>query len=73
MRAKTYVCDNCGRKDEFSSYIKARKADWAVAKNYLKCYCPQCAPKHRRGGANTKSKQRSVLPKGFRQLSIGDV
>lgn len=51
MRAKLYICDDCGREDEFTSYIKARNAGWAVAKDYSRCYCPSCAPEHRRGGA----------------------
>ena len=52
MRAKAYVCDDCGNRAEFTSYKKARNADWAVAKDYEKCYCPACAPAHRKGGAN---------------------
>lgn len=52
MRAKPYICDDCGKRAEFSSYVKARLAGWAVAKDYVKCYCPTCAPAHRKGGAN---------------------
>ena len=73
MRAKTYACDDCGRKDEFSSYIKARAAGWAVAKDYSKCYCPACAPSHRRGGAKYKQRLQSEFPKEFQQLDINDI
>lgn len=55
MRAKTYKCEDCGTSAEFSSYKKARKAGWAVAKDYKNCYCPACAPDHRRGGANKEN------------------
>lgn len=68
-RSKLYICDDCGREDEFTSYIKARKASWAVAKDYSKCYCPNCAPDHRRGGANSK-KELSELPQGWQQLKL---
>ena len=73
MRTKPYVCDDCGRKDEFSSYKKARKEGWAVAKDYSKCYCPNCAPAHRRGGANKQQKQGTELPADFQQLKISDI
>ncbi len=68
--AKTYICDDCGRQDEFTSYIKARRADWAVAKDYSKCYCPNCAPDHRRG--NALNARGGELPAGWQQLSIID-
>ena len=51
MREKAYVCDDCGKKSAFSSYIKARKAHWAVTKDYKRSFCPECAPAHRRGAA----------------------
>ena len=65
MRTKTYTCDDCGATGEFTSYLKARAAHWAVAKDYAKCYCPACAPDHRRGGAN---KDRHNVAGGFEQL-----
>ena len=73
MRAKTYTCDDCKCVAEFSSYIKAREADWAVSKDYSKCYCPSCAPAHRRGGANTRQKQQVDLSDSFLQLNIADI
>ena len=73
MRGRPYKCDDCGCTDEFSSYIKARAANWAVAKDYSKCYCPKCAPAHRKGGANKQQKQRSEFPQGFQQLNIADL
>lgn len=68
---KKYVCDDCARTGEFSSYIKARASGWAVAKDYSKCYCPNCAPEHRRGGANGKSaKPKQWLPNGCEQIKL---
>jgi len=74
MRAKLYICDDCGREDEFTSYVKARAACWAVAKDYSKCYCPSCAPEHRKGGANGKAaKPRPRPPRGLQQLKIDNL
>ncbi|MDE6597254.1 MAG: hypothetical protein K2K60_01270 [Clostridia bacterium] len=71
MRAKTYTCDDCGERGEFTSYVKARGAGWAISRDYKSCYCPECAPVHRLGGANgRRTAPRSWLPKGFEQLSI---
>lgn len=69
MIAKLYICDDCGRENEFTSYVKARKAGWAVAKDYSKCYCPTCAPEHRFGKAK-EADERAALPNGFQQLKI---
>lgn len=68
-KRKLYICDDCGREDEFESYIKARNAGWAVAKDYTKCYCPSCAPEHRRGAANIR-KRSAKLAQGWEQLRI---
>lgn len=73
MRAKIYECDDCHCKDEFSSYIKARASGWAVTKDYLKCYCPNCAPERRRGGAKYKQRLISERSKEFQQLDINDI
>lgn len=75
MRTKTYTCDDCGARGAFTSYVKARAAGWAVAKDYEKCYCPTCAPAHRNGGANNpkkkpKAKLEGQPPQGFVQISI---
>ncbi len=75
MRAKTYTCDDCGARGEFASYLKARAANWAISRDYKSCYCPECAPVHRLGGANGKTNAARMhagrwLPKGFEQLSI---
>lgn len=68
MRAKVYTCDDCGCKGSFTSYVKARAASWAVSKDYNHCYCPSCAPEHRRGAAaNATCGQ---LPLGFEQLEL---
>lgn len=74
MRGKIYVCDDCGAQDKFTSYVKARAAKWAVSKDYEKCYCPTCAPNHRRGGASVpRVTSRAELPAGAEQLSIAEI
>lgn len=71
-----YECDDCGETATFSSRDKARKkGGWAVGRNNKNCYCPECAPAHRLGGANGKrtssrASRQQWLPKGFEQLSI---
>lgn len=71
MIAKKYLCDDCGAVGEFTSYVKARAAHWAVSRDYSNCYCPVCAPEHRKGGANGKRiTRRHILPKGYEQLKI---
>lgn len=69
MRARLYICDDCVREDEFTSYVKARSADWAISKDYKKCYCPNCAPDHRLGAANNAGD----FPKGWEQLKIENI
>lgn len=71
MRAKTYTCDDCGACGEFASYLKARAANWAISRDYKSCYCPECAPVHRLGGANGKRiTRRHKLPNSFEQLQF---
>lgn len=71
MIARKYVCDDCGTSAEFTSYIKARGAGWAISRDYKTCYCPECAPPHRLGGANGKhTKPKQWLPKGYEQIKI---
>ena len=71
-----YTCDDCKEKHAvFRSDEKARKAGWAVARDNVTCWCPECAPVHRLGGANGKrtvraSTRRGWLPNGFEQLKI---
>ena len=67
-----YACDDCKEKEAvFKSYKKARDAGWGLAENYETCWCPECAPAHRLGGANGKRKKpRKWLPDGFEQLQL---
>ena len=70
MITKNYTCDDCGRVEAFGGYRKARAAGWAIAKDYLKCYCPKCAPDHRNGKAAEKNAESVKLPDGWQQLKI---
>ncbi len=65
-----YTCDDCKAQAIFKSYKKARAEGWAVGEDYIACYCPECAPAHRLGGANGKSTLKKWLPDGFEQLSF---
>lgn len=67
-----YDCDDCRTaRATFKSYVKARAAGWAISRDSETCYCPECAPAHRLGGANGKhTKPRKWLPDGFEQLEI---
>lgn len=53
------TCDSCGKVSDkryynatgFRSYIDFIRLDgWAIAKNRLTCYCPECAPYYRHAG-----------------------
>ena len=71
MKKKLYTCDDCGAQAEFTSYLKAREACWAISRDYQSCYCAECAPIHRLGGANGKrTNSQQWLPEGFEQLKI---
>lgn len=68
-----YRCDDCREREAiFKSYKEARAAGWGLAADYKTCFCPECAPAHRLGGANGKraSTRRSWLPDGFEQIKI---
>ena len=68
-----YACDDCNEAFAvFRSDEKARAAGWAVARDNVTCWCPECAPAHRLGGANGKRtpSKRWQLPKGYEQLKI---
>lgn len=47
---RTYICDDCHTLGKFKSYKAARRAGWAIARDYKTCYCPNCAPMHRNVG-----------------------
>lgn len=69
--SKNYVCDDCGTVGTFTGIRQARAACWAISKHYTKCYCPDCAPAHRRGKAADKNFEIvSELPDGWEQLKI---
>ncbi|MDE7182597.1 MAG: hypothetical protein K2O41_06190 [Clostridia bacterium] len=68
-----YACDDC--KEAFAVFRsdeKARAAGWGIKRGGVICWCPECAPAHRLGGANGKRtpSKRWQLPKGYEQLKI---
>lgn len=67
---KTYTCKDCKVTGEFTGYRQARRENWAINKSYTKCYCPNCAPRHRRGKAADKNGEPPQLSKGWEQLEI---
>ena len=70
MKATLYTCDDCKTTGTFSSYLKARAAGWAISRNYQTCYCPECAPPHRLGGANGKTTKPRKWQPDCKQLQI---
>lgn len=69
---RTYICDGCKKAvAKFKNYDAARNAGWAISWERTLCYCPKCAPKHRRGEA--KKKNVAVLPKNCGQISIDNL
>ena len=70
-----YACDDCRENTAvFKSYKKARESNWALARDGVTCWCPECAPAHRLGGANSKKRTNNNvqqwLPEGLEQLKI---
>lgn len=71
-----YACDDCKEVSAvFRSYKKARDNGWSLARDGVTCWCPECAPAHRLGGANSRKRTnnnntRQWLPEGFEQLKI---
>lgn len=48
---RNYVCDDCKNAvGKFGSIKAAIAAGWAVSRDYRRCYCPDCAPRHRHTG-----------------------
>ena len=67
-----YFCDDCKTaRAVFRSDEKARAAGWGIKRDNVTCWCPECAPAHRLGGANGKrTPRRRTLPTGFEQLKF---
>lgn len=66
-----YCCDDCKTAATFASKNKARKqGGWAIARDNKKCYCPSCAPEHRKGKAAEKNDEHADLLSDFKQLKI---
>lgn len=52
---RDYACDDCKNAvGRFKSRKAAIKAGWAVSRDYLRCYCPNCAPFRRNVGKTGK-------------------
>ena len=45
-----YTCEECKNIIYQQNHTNVRKLGWAVAKDYKKCYCPNCAKKRRNVG-----------------------
>jgi len=68
-----YDCDDCREAHAvFRSTDAARASGWGLARDNKTCWCPECAPAHRLGGANGKrtTAPRQWLPKGCEQLKL---
>ena len=72
---RDYECDDCKVKTRFKSYDAARDAGWSVGYFRDGCYCPKCAPRHRRGAAKKKTEKTlpAFLPKNVVQISIDNL
>lgn len=47
---RLYVCDDCRSVEKFNSLLAAKSAGWGISRDYRRCYCPECAPRHRHTG-----------------------
>lgn len=65
-----YCCDDCNASDTFASKDKARNGGWAIARDNKNCYCPNCAPLHRFGGANGKRTKNNAWYPNCRQIKL---
>lgn len=45
-----FQCDDCGSTDYLVSIEWAREHGWAIARDRVHCYCPDCAPARRNVG-----------------------
>lgn len=43
-------CKNSKRRQEFVSMEEARSYGWAISRDRVHCYCPDCAPMYRNVG-----------------------
>lgn len=48
-----FQCDDCGTTDYMPGIDWARSKGWAVARDRVHCYCPNCAPARRNVGCQS--------------------
>ena len=51
-----YNCEECKNILYATNHTEARKFGWAIAKGYKKCYCVNCAQRHRKVGRGGKKR-----------------
>ena len=47
---RNYICEDCRKTERFKSILAAKAAGWGISRDYRRCYCPDCAPRHRHTG-----------------------
>ena len=47
---RNYICEDCRTIEQFKSILAAKAASWGISRDYRRCYCPHCAPRHRHTG-----------------------
>ena len=47
---RNYICEDCRTIERFKSILAAKAAGWGISRDYRRCYCPDCAPRHRHTG-----------------------
>ena len=47
---RIFICEDCRNSGQFKSLLAAKTAGWGISRDYRRCYCPDCAPRHRHTG-----------------------
>ena len=47
---RNYICEDCRKTERFKSIRAAKAAGGGISRDYRRCYCPECAPRHRHTG-----------------------
>ena len=57
-----FKCDDCGTQEHFYDISQAREKQWAVARDRIHCYCPNCAPARRYLGCCGRQQTKRIKP-----------